>query len=183
MLTGQLADWSAFCEARRLLLAQLYYFGQVMRTYKKVGLEGGSTSTATMKLMAHLPDSLLNLLEEIPRRIDILNEVLKGEEVFSNIGRVVRGSSVSRFISAKDDNQNKPMVWAVVTDDSDVMHLALRDFRPHVTALAGLGRRDLAELMVQDFIDAFAAGFNQFVTRLIEILGARRSQPQPERPL
>lgn len=41
---------------------------------------------------------------------------------------------VSRFISAKDDNQNKPMVWAVVTDDSDVMHLALRDFRPHVTA-------------------------------------------------
>lgn len=177
-LTGQAADWSVFAEARRLLLAQLYYFGQVIRAYKKVGLEGGSTSTATMKLLAHLPDSLLKLLEEIPQRIDILNEVLKGEEVFSNIGRVVRGSSISRFISAKDDNQNKSMVWAVVTDDSDVMHLALRDFRPHVTALAGLGRRDLAELMVQDFIAAFTAGFNHFVARLIEILSARGVQPE-----
>ncbi|MCB0191448.1 MAG: hypothetical protein KDJ65_05845 [Anaerolineae bacterium] len=168
-------DWADFSAARRSLLAQLNYFGQVMRAYKRVALEGGSTSTATMKLLAHLPNSLLKLLDEIPQRIDILNEVLKGEEVFSNGGRVARGSSISRFISAKDDNYNKAMVWGVLTDDMDVLHLSLRDFRPHVAALDKIGRRDLAQLMVEDYVDAFASGFNQFMKNLLDILNANAS--------
>jgi hypothetical protein len=35
------------------------------------------------------------------------NRPIKGEEVISNVGRVARGSTLSRFISAKDDNENK----------------------------------------------------------------------------
>ncbi len=167
------ADWAVFSNDRRLLLMQLNYFGQLMRAYKRVALEGGSTTTATMKLMAHLPDSLLKFLDEIPRRIDILNEIIKGEEVFSNVGRVAAGSSLARFISAKDDNENKTLVWAVLTDDSEVMHLALRDFRPHVATLAKLNRIDLAQTIINDYLDTFAAGFNQFVAGLLDILNAR----------
>jgi hypothetical protein len=166
------SNWAIFTDERRSLLAQLHYFGELLRTYKKVALEGGSTSTATMKLLAHLPDSILKLLDEIPRRIEVLNEVIKGEEVFSNVGRVARDSSLCRFISAKDDNENKTLVWAVLTDDNEVMHLSLRDFRPHLAALANINKIGLAEIMLNDYLDAFTTGFNQFVARLLDILDA-----------
>ena len=168
-------QWAVFTEARRALLAQLNYFGQLLRAYKKVALEGGSTSTATMKLMAHLPDSLLKLLDEIPKRIDILNEVLKGEEVFSNVGRVARGSSLTRFVSAKDDNENKALVWGIITDDNEIMHISLRDFRAHVAVLCQLNRPDLAETLAQDYLDAFVTGFNRFVQQLLDLLNATAS--------
>lgn len=174
------ADWAAFTNARRSLLAQLNYFGQLLRAYKKVALEGGSTSTATMKLLAHLPPYFLKLLDEIPQRIDILNEIIKGEEVFSNVGRVARGSSLSRFISAKDDNENKSLVWGVLTDDDEVMHLSLRDFRPHVAVLHKLDRIDLAEMITKDYLDAFVTGFNRFVARLLDILHANATHSMQE---
>jgi hypothetical protein len=164
------AAWAVFNDARYSLLVQLDHFGQLLRAHKGVALEGESTSLATMKLMAHLPDSLLTLLDQIPRRIDVLNEVIKGEEVFSNVGRVARGSSLTRFISAKDDNENKTLVWGFLTDDRDVLHLSLRDFRSHVAALQQLGKIDLAELMLKDYLDSFARGFNEFVARLLDLL-------------
>lgn len=172
--TGQqtAAAWAMFNDARYSLLIQLDHFGQLLRAHKRVALEGESTSTATMKLMAHLPDSLLTLLDQIPRRIDVLNEVIKGEEVFSNVGRVARGSSLTRFISAKDDNENKTLVWGILTDDQEVLHLSLRDFRPHIAALQPLGKVDLAELMLKHYLDSFAQGFNEFVARLLDILNA-----------
>lgn len=168
-------EWVIFTEARLALLAQLNYFGQLLRAYKKVALEGGSTSTATMKLMAHLPDSLLKLLDEIPKRIDILNEVLKGEEVFSNVGRVARGSSLTRFVSAKDDNENKALVWGIITDNNEIMHISLRDFRAHVAGLCQMNRTDLAEMLAQDYLDAFVTGFNRFVRQLLDLLNATAS--------
>jgi hypothetical protein len=174
------ANWAVFTDERRSLLAQLNYFGQLMRAYKNVALKGGSTTTATMKLLAHLPDSLLKLLDEIPRRIDVLNEVIKGEEVFSNVGRVARESSLTRFISAKDDNENKALVWAVLTDDNDVMNLSLRDFRSHIVALKKLDRIELAKIMLQDYLDAFSTGFNQFVARLLDILNANATHASKE---
>lgn len=173
-------NWAVFTEARRSLLIQLNYFGQLLRAYKKVALEGGSTSTATMKLLAHLPPYLMKLLDEIPRRVEILNEVLKGEEVFSNVGRVARGSSLLRFISAKDDNESKNLVWGILTDDNDVMHLTLCDFRPHTIALHKLNRSDLAELIVKDYLGAYVTGFNQFVVRLLDILQAKATH-SPEK--
>ncbi len=166
------ADWTNFSETRYALLVQLDHFGQLLQAHKRVALEGASPSTATMRLLAHVPDSLLKLLDEIPRRIDVLNEVIKGEEVFSNVGRVARGSSLSRFISAKDDNENKTLVWGILTDDKEILHLSLRDFRPHVAALSRLGRFDLAEMMLKHYLDNFAQGFNEFVLHLLDILNA-----------
>ncbi len=166
------AHWSAFSEARYALLVQLDHFGQLLQAHKRVALEGESPSSAAMRLLAHVPDSLLKLLDEIPRRIDVLNEVIKGEEVFSNVGRVARGSSLSRFISAKDDNENKTLVWGILTDDQEVLHLTLRDFRPHVAALARIGRLDLARFMAAHYLDSFAHGFNEFVAHLLDILNA-----------
>jgi hypothetical protein len=133
-----------------------------------------------MKLLAYLPGSLLKVLDEIPRRVDILNEVLKGEEVFSNVGQVARGASITRFISAKDDNDNKTLVWAVITDDNNILHMSLRDFRPHVANLHKINRGDLAELIAKDYLDAYVTGFNQFVKRLIEILNANASHTSKE---
>jgi hypothetical protein len=166
------ATWAVFTNARYVLSVQLDHFGQLLQAHKRVALEGDSTSTATMRLLAHVPDSLLVILDEIPRRIEVLNEVIKGEEVFSNVGRVARGSSLSRFISAKDDNENKTLVWGALTDDQDRLVLSLRDFRPHVAMLRRMGRLDLAELIVKDYLDSFAQGFNQFVAQLLEILNA-----------
>lgn len=166
------AHWAAFNEARYSLLVQLDHFGQLLQAHKRVALEGESPTSAAMRLLAHVPDSLLKLLDEIPRRIDVLNEVIKGEEVFSNVGRVARGSSLSRFISAKDDNENKTLVWGILTDDQEVLHLTLRDFRPHVAALDQIGRLDLARLMTTHYLDSFAQGFNEFVTYLFDILNA-----------
>jgi hypothetical protein len=163
-------QWTIFSEARSSLLVKLDYFSQLLRAYKKVALVGGSFSTATMKLMAHVPDALLEFLHEIPQRIDILNEVIKGEEVFSNVGRVARGTSLSRFISAKDDHESKALVWGILTDDNDTLHISLRDFRPYVAALHSLGQIELAEMIVQDYLRAFTVGFNQFVASLHDIL-------------
>jgi len=49
-----------------------------------------------------LPQKPLNA---IPTKFDARDETLKGEEVFSNVGRVARGFSLRRFIAARDDNQ------------------------------------------------------------------------------
>jgi hypothetical protein len=59
-----------------------------------------------------------------------------------------------------------------LTDDRDILHLSLRDFRPHVAALQQLGKIDLAELMLKDYLDSFAQGFNEFVARLLDLLNA-----------
>ncbi len=167
-------NWSKFADARGSLLTKLNYFGEVLRAYKRVAMQGGSTSTATMKLLGHLPDQLREILNFIPEQIDVLNEILKGEEVMSNVGRVARGSSVTRFISAKDDNENKTLVWGILTDNREVMCLSLRDFRPHVTALAKLKRLDLAEMIATDQMNAFVTSFNRFVTNLTEIISMTR---------
>lgn len=173
--TNMTADnWAAFADRRGGMLTQINYFGQLLQAYKKVALQGGSTSTATMKLLGHLPDSFREILNVIPEKIDVLNEILKGEEVMSNAGRVTRGSSVRRFISAKDDNENKTLVWGILTDDQESMCLSLRDFRPHVVALSEAKRLDLAEMILEDQMTAFVNGFNQFVTRLSKIINTKK---------
>lgn len=160
--------------------AQLYYlrliagFGELLSRYKDVAMAGYSTSTTTLRLLGHLPVPLQKLLDTIPSKFDVLNEIIKGEEVFSNVGRVSKGSSLRRFITAKDDNQQKMFMWGVITDDKDIVRLSLRDFRPHVTLLLRLGMQDLTQLITQDYVDAYARGMNQYVTELREIAVASR---------
>jgi hypothetical protein len=171
------AAYQAFSEAQLYYLRLIGGFGELLRRYKNVALAGQSTSTATIKLLGNLPAPLQRLLDAVPGKIDLLNEVIKGEEVFSNIGRVAKGASLRRFITAKDDNAQKTLVWAVIPDDHDVVRLSLRDFRPHVEALHRLGMDALAQAIAQDYLDAYAEGLNRYIAELREITTASRETP------
>lgn len=54
------------------------------------------------------------------------------------------------------------------------MRISLRDFRPQVAALDSFGRPDLARQMTQDYLDAYAEGFNQYIRDLQRITIASR---------
>ncbi|MBN1814301.1 MAG: hypothetical protein JXA14_20850, partial [Anaerolineae bacterium] len=86
--------WAAFDRARRELLAYLKAFGQVLDALKAVTMRGESFNTATIRMLAHLPASMQHLMDGIPQRVGALNEIIKGNEVFSNVGRVAPGSTI-----------------------------------------------------------------------------------------
>jgi hypothetical protein len=164
--------WAEFNQLRNQLIGELYYFGQLLQAHKALALKGESANMATLKLLGHLPDAVRNVLRKIPENFDFLNEMLTGEEVFSNLGRVAPGTSPTRFTSARDDNDAKTMVWGILTDDQDVMHISLRDFRPEVMALFDIEQEPLAQMITQDFLDEFVGGLNTFVCKLNEIAAA-----------
>jgi hypothetical protein len=162
-------SWHVLEEKRRSLFSYLRAFGEMLEVIKAITMRGESFNTATLRMLAHLPSSMQHLLDQIPQQVGVLNEVVKGEEVFSNVGRVAEGSSLTRFMSAKDDGQAKTLVWGVLTDDAGVMHLNLRDFRPHVSALQLEGYESLARRLAQDYIDSYARTLNgiaEMLTRM-----------------
>jgi len=161
-----------FEEARGNYLRMIGGFGELLKRYRDIALRGESISTASIRFLAKMHGSIRKLLDSIPGRFDLLNEVIKGEEVFSNTGRVARGSSLRRFISAKDDNQGKTLVWGAQTDDQNIVHLSLRDFRPHVRLLGEAGQIIVAQMMAQDYLDAYCTGLNNYVADLRQIITA-----------
>lgn len=161
--------FKAFQEQQIIYLRMIGGFGELLSRYKEIALSGKSTSTASIKFLAHMPGAIQKMLNNIPGRFDILNELIKGEEVFSNLGRVAPGSNLRRFITAKDDNDQKTFSWGIITDDRDMVHISLRDFRPHVKVLNDAGLHSLAQLIVQDYLDAYAEGLNVYVNELREI--------------
>ncbi|MFP4394154.1 MAG: hypothetical protein ACLFTI_02735 [Anaerolineales bacterium] len=162
--------WAAFDRERRELLAYLKAFGEYLDALKAVTMRGESFNTATLRLLGHLPPQMQSLLDQIPQHIDALNEVIKGNEVFSNVGRVAPGSSLQRFISAKDDGVTKELVWGILTDHQGQMHISLRDFRPFVAQLVALGETQVATMLTQDYLNSYVAGFNTFVETLSAII-------------
>jgi len=174
----QADDKDAFKNHQLTYLRMVGGFGELLKRYKEIALEGKSTSTTSIKFMAHLPDALQSLLNHIPGRFDILNEIIKGEEVFSNVGQVAAGSSLRRFISAKDDNDQKTLVWGVQTAADGTVYITLRDFRPYVRTLIKDGMHTLAQLVVQDYLDAYVDGLNAYCGELREIASA---SPQTRR--
>lgn len=162
--------WAAFDQSRRELLAYLKTFGEYLDALKAVTMRGESFNTATLRLLGHLPPQMQSLLDQIPQHIDALNEVIKGNEVFSNVGRVAPGSSLRRFISAKDDGATKELVWGILTDSAGQMHISLRDFRPFVAHLLTLGESQIATLLTQDYLNSYVAGFNAFIETLNVII-------------
>jgi hypothetical protein len=166
--------WATFDKARRELLTYLKAFAEVMDALKAVTMRGESFNTATIRLLAHLPPSMQHLLDQIPQRIGVLNEIVKGNEVFSNVGRVAPGTSLTRFISAKDDGQTKELIWGILTDDQGHMHISLRDFRPFTPKLLALGESELANCLAQDYLDGYVHGLNRFVTELSTIITLKK---------
>jgi hypothetical protein len=165
--------WEGFDRARRELLAYLDAFGELLDALKAVTRRGESFNTATIRLLAHLPPSMQSLLDQIPQRIGVLNEVVKGNEVFSNVGRVAPGATLTRFISAKDDGETKELVWGILTDDQGRMQISLRDFRPFVSMLLALGEGPLADLLAQDYLESYVQGLNRFLAKLETVVVER----------
>ncbi len=167
------AQWHRFDKKRRELLAYLKAFGEFTDTLRAITMRGESLNSATLRLLGHLPPAMQHLLDQIPQRIGVLNEVLKGNEVFSNVGRVVPGSSLRRFTSAKDDGSTKELVWGVLTDDQGQIHISLRDFRPFIPQLFELGESQLADMLAQDYLDNYVTGLKRFVAELSTIIAAK----------
>jgi hypothetical protein len=110
----------------------------------------------------------------VPGRFEVLNDLLKGREAFSNVGAVAPSSTLTRFISAKDDNDKKTLVWGVITDAAGVMRISLRDFRPHASLLIAAGHKNLAARLTQDYLDSYVHGLNGFVRDLYRITKTSR---------
>ncbi len=165
-------QWATFSARRDELFAYLNAFGQVLDAIKAIAMRGESAQTATTRLLAHLPASMQSLLISLPERVEILGEVLKGEEVFSNMGRAARGTSVARYEGPRDDGHSKVLVWGILTDGAGRMRISLRDFRPHVAPLVAAGHTALANALAHDYVESYAATLTSTVQRLGEIATA-----------
>ncbi len=163
------ADEQTFDDLQRRYLSALAGFGAVMRRAKEIANAGLSASVGTIKLLAHMPAPLQHFLAQVPENFDMLNDIIKGREVFSNVGQVAKSSTLRRFITAKDDNDKKELAWGVLTDADNRMVISLRDFRPHVRELIDIGHRDLAQAMTDDYLNAYVRGLNAYVDDLKRI--------------
>ncbi len=163
-----------FDKIQRTYLAALAGFGEVLSRYIEIATQGESASVGAIKMLAHMPVPLQRLLDKVPQQLDMLNDIIKGREVFSNVGAVAPNSTLTRFITAKDDNDKKTLVWGVITDAQSVMRISLRDFRPHVEMLEAVGRRDLALQIAQEYLESYATGLNRYVGELYRITMSSR---------
>jgi hypothetical protein len=163
-------EFQKFHDAQLTYLRLIGGFGELLTRYRNIALAGQSTSTASIRFLGNIHPALQTLLDTIPGKFDVLNEIIKGEEVFSNMGRVSKGSTLRRFVTAKDDNEQKTLAWGIITDDKNTLHLSLRDFRPHVALLHTVGMSKLAQRITQDYIDAYAEGLNQYIVELHDIV-------------
>jgi len=166
--------YAKFDAAQRTYLASLAGFGAFMKKARGIAIQGQSASVGAIKLLAGLHPALQRLLDKIPDKLGFLNNLIKGREVFSNVGAVAPASTLTRFITAKDDNEQKRLAWGAMTDASGVMILSLRDFRPHVAPLLACGRRDLADLAARDYLESYAVGFNAWIRDVWRITQASR---------
>jgi hypothetical protein len=173
--TGDRHDaYQRFDRLQREYLTTVAAFGGVFNKAKVIAATGESASLGTLKLLAHLPSPVQHVLDAILTEVDVLNDLTKGNEVFSNVGAVVPTSTLTRFLSAKDDNEKKDLVWGVLTDAEGVMRVTLRDFRPHVRLFVETGYQELANRITQDYLDSYVDGLNQFVTDLRRVTVASR---------
>ncbi len=155
-----------FERLQREYLGALAGFGAVMSQAKEIAVAGKSASVSTIKLLAHMPEPLQRFLNGFPDRFDLLNDIIKGREVFSNVGAVAPSSSLLRFITAKDDNEKKTLAWGVLTDAEGIMVITLRDFRPYVAQLLQIQQEKLAQRIAQEYLDSYVDGFNQYIEDL-----------------
>ena len=159
-----------FERERQALYLELRSYAALLRALKQVTMRGESFTTAALRLMGHLPGAMQSLLDLIPQKIDILNEIIKGREVFSNAGQVAASSSITRFASARDDGDTKLLVWGMMSYAGGTLVITLRDFRPHVAPLFRLGRADLARVLAQDYLDTYATCVNDLIRRIQRVL-------------
>ncbi|MCB0227038.1 MAG: hypothetical protein KDI02_25290, partial [Anaerolineae bacterium] len=168
------AHYTNFDKIQRTYLTALAGFGTVLSRAKDIATAGESASVGAIKLLAHMPASLQRMFDNIPDRIDILNDIIRGGEILANIGAVSPTSTLTRYLAAKDDHDKKVFVWGVATDATGVMRITLRDFRPHVQQLIRADQKELAIRLAQDYLDAYADGLNTYIRDLQRITETSR---------
>jgi hypothetical protein len=173
--------YEEFDRLQRQYLSTLAAFGQIMSRAKEIAIAGESASVGSIKLLGHMPRALQRFLDSVPSRFEMLNDIIKGREVFSNVGAVAEDSTLTRFLTAKDDNEKKTLAWGVLTDASSVMRVSLRDFRPHVGPFVAAGQGELAHWIAKDYLDAYADGLNDYIRAVWRITLASR-ETQLQRP-
>ncbi len=159
-----------FYQERQNYLGSLHAFSEVMQRYRDIATSGQSMGATAIRLIAGLPEAAQKIVDGIPGQLTVVNEAIKGEEVFSNVGQVVSNSSISRFSSAKDDNDKKVMVWGIMTDAQDTLHIALRDFRQPVLDLALEGHPQVAQTITLDFLIGYMEGLYTFVDQMQSLI-------------
>jgi len=167
-------SYAEFQRIQQIYLASLAGFGAFLKKAREIAIQGESSSVGAIKMLAHFSPPIQRMLDKLPERFELLNNLLKGTEVFSNIGAVAPSSTLTRFITAKDDNKQKQLAWGVQTDANGVMHISLRDFRPHVVVLLENGYQDLANFVAQDYLNSYTSGLNFYVRDLMRITIASR---------
>lgn len=173
------AAFRQFALRRTLLIGHLRAFSHILAANKAVAMRGDSFNIAILKLLVGLPAWLQHSLKAIPEYFPFLNEIIRGDEVYSNVGRVAEGSSLSRFMTAKDDGNTKALAWGVMTDDKGRLIVTMRDFRPHVKPLVRAGRVDLASRMAFDYVVGYTADLIGLVARLSAMLQAEEPHIDP----
>jgi hypothetical protein len=170
-----------FYHLQKTYLSILAGYGTYLARAKEVASQGESAAAGAIKLLAHLPLPVQRLLDKIPERFEVLNNLIKGREVISNVGAVASSSTLTRFMTAKDDNNQKQLAWGIITDARSVMRIHLRDFRPHVQTLLDIGRKDIASLITQDYLNSYVEGFNRFIRELSRItIASRETMTKPQ---
>ena len=159
-------DFTQFKKQRDAYFSMLAGYGKIFFDAKSTALAGENLSLNSIRLLANIPTSIQRQLDKIPGQFEALNDQIKGREVFSNVGRVAPTSTLTRFITAKDDNEKKELAWGVLTDAEGRMRITLRDFRPHVRLLQEAGRHDVANRIAADQLESYAAGLNRYVREL-----------------
>ncbi|MCL4263438.1 MAG: hypothetical protein KJ069_09490 [Anaerolineae bacterium] len=166
--------FAEFEQHRRVYLAALAGFGQILHHAQEIGVRGESASADALKRWSTMPAPVLRFLEAMPDRFDPLHDLMKGQEVFVNMEPLAANSSLTRFSTAKEDSEKKGLAWGVLTDAEGVMRVTLRDFRPHVAALISIGSKALATRLAQHYLDTYAAGLNNYLHELRRIAAASR---------
>jgi hypothetical protein len=168
-----IAALEVFGRRRAKLISELRGFSYFLAANKAVGQRGHSSTVAMSELLVGLPDWLQHLFNRLPENLVPLNEIIKGDEVYSNVGRVAERSSLTRFMTAKDDGNTKDLAWGIMTDDNGRMMVTMRDFRPHVRPLIEAGYIDLARSMAQDYVVSYTEDLIGLVARLTAMLQVR----------
>jgi hypothetical protein len=164
------AAFRHFEEQRANLINTLRTFSHLLAASKEVALRGESFSVSVFNLLSNIPARLQYILRRIPEQVPSLNEIIRGDEIYSNIGRVSMGSSLSRFITAKDDGNAKSLAWGIMSNDHGRMVVTMRDFRPHVEPLIRSGNIELAQILAQDYVQTYTNNLMGLVARLFAML-------------
>lgn len=170
----RLHTYTEFDKLQRHYLATLAGFGQILAAAKQMAQSGHSRGQEVVRMVAGLPPSMKNLFDQLSDRSEILNNVLRGSEIFEWVDVSTSVNSVSRFMGGKEDSDQKTLVWSGLLDAHENLTLTLRDFRPELVALVAGGRQQLAKQLSEHYLVSYARGVNTFIGALRRITKSSR---------